>query len=234
MASFVLVPGFWLDASSWDEVVPLLEAAGHDVTALTLPGTQSRDADRSQVTLSDHVEAVLGAIDAAGGPVVLVGSSFAGTLVTIASEERADQVTLAVYVDALPKAVTASDQPAGADVELTWDELTETEQRDLSPELRAHIESVAVPYPARVVREGWDLSGERRFGVRSLVVATGFDQAQLDEWRRDYPDDLADLDRFTDLTVVELPTSHWPQLSKPDDLVRIILDVLSTSSRTGG
>src|SRR5690349_8641554 len=124
MASFVLVPGFWLDASSWDEVVPLLEAAGHDVTALTLPGTQSRDADRSLVTLGHHVDAVVGAIDAAGGPVVLVGSSFAGTLVTIASEERADQVALAVYVDALPKAVTASDQPSGADVEFSWDELT--------------------------------------------------------------------------------------------------------------
>ena len=223
MTSFVLVPGFWLDASSWDAVVPRLEAAGHAVTALTLPGTQSRDADRSPVTLADHVEAVLGAIDGAAEPVVLVGSSFAGTLVTIASEERPEQVTLAVYVDALPKAVTASDQPAGADVDFTWDELTETEQRDLSPELREHIESVAVPYPARVVREGWDLSGERRFGVRSLVVATGFDQAQLEEWKRDYPDDLADLDRFTDLTIVELPTSHWPQLTKPAELTELLL-----------
>jgi len=34
----ILIPGFWLNAASWDGVVPALEAAGHRVRALTLPG----------------------------------------------------------------------------------------------------------------------------------------------------------------------------------------------------
>ena len=42
----ILIPGFWLDASSWDEVVPALRQAGHRVQALTLPGMESKDADR--------------------------------------------------------------------------------------------------------------------------------------------------------------------------------------------
>ena len=47
----ILVPGFWLGAWAWDEVADLLRADGHDVTALTLPGLESTDADRSAITL---------------------------------------------------------------------------------------------------------------------------------------------------------------------------------------
>jgi pimeloyl-ACP methyl ester carboxylesterase len=43
-APIVLVPGFWLGAWAWDEVVDALRADGHDVTALTLPGLESPDA----------------------------------------------------------------------------------------------------------------------------------------------------------------------------------------------
>ena len=42
----ILVPGFWLDASSWEEVTPPLVAAGHAVHLLTLPGLESVNAPR--------------------------------------------------------------------------------------------------------------------------------------------------------------------------------------------
>ena len=45
-APIILVPGFWLGAWAWDEVAEALRADGHDVTALTLPGLDSVDADR--------------------------------------------------------------------------------------------------------------------------------------------------------------------------------------------
>jgi hypothetical protein len=38
----ILIPGFWLDGSSWDEVVPALEQAGHHAHPLTLPGMQAK------------------------------------------------------------------------------------------------------------------------------------------------------------------------------------------------
>jgi hypothetical protein len=53
----VLLPGFSLDGSSWDKVVPSLEQAGHRTHPLTLPGVESTDADRSRITLRDHVNA---------------------------------------------------------------------------------------------------------------------------------------------------------------------------------
>ena len=49
-APIILVPGFWLGAWAWDEVADTLRADGHDVTALTLPGLESADADRSSVS----------------------------------------------------------------------------------------------------------------------------------------------------------------------------------------
>ena len=59
----ILIPGLWLDGSSWDQVVPILEQAGHRAHALTLPGMTSKAADRSGITLRDHLAAVVEAID---------------------------------------------------------------------------------------------------------------------------------------------------------------------------
>ena len=51
----VLIPGFWLDGDSWNEVAAPLRNAGHSIHPLTLPGLESVDADRSGITFQDHV-----------------------------------------------------------------------------------------------------------------------------------------------------------------------------------
>ena len=76
----ILIPGFWLDGSSWDEVRPALERAGHRVRALTLPGLESADAGRDAIHLRDHVDAVVAAVDESSEPVVLVGHSGGGAI----------------------------------------------------------------------------------------------------------------------------------------------------------
>jgi pimeloyl-ACP methyl ester carboxylesterase len=101
----VLIPGLWLDGSSWDEVVPFLQQAGHKTDALTLPGMESRDADRSKITLRDQVEAVVAVIDSfdsADGEVVLVGHSGGGAIAHAAVDARPTRVARVVYVDSLP------------------------------------------------------------------------------------------------------------------------------------
>src|SRR5262245_52320739 len=98
----ILIPGFWLDASSWDEVTPDLERAGHRVRPLTLPGLESQDADRRGVRLGDHVRAVVAAIDEADRPGVLVGHSGGGAVAHAAADARPDRVARVVYVDSVP------------------------------------------------------------------------------------------------------------------------------------
>jgi len=233
MATFVLVRGFWLDASSWRRLVPLLEQRGHRVLLASLPGTGPDD-DRSGVRLADHVEAVLDAVRAADEPVVLVGSSFAGRLVTVVAEEHPELVRALVLVDSAPMPLDpgGSDEPAGDEVPFSWDELSEPEQRDLSPALRAEIEQAAVPFPAQVVRDGWDMSRGRRFAVPVTIVASGFDEAQLEQWRHDYPEVADELDGYEQLQIAWLPTSHWPHLTRPDDLAEILVDVVDETSAT--
>src|ERR671918_1511965 len=98
----ILIPGFWLDASSWDEVKPALEQAGHRVRALTLPGLESKGADRKGVGLRDHVDAVISLIDEIGGSVVLVGHSGGGAIAYAVADARPDRIARVVYVDSGP------------------------------------------------------------------------------------------------------------------------------------
>ena len=91
----ILIPGFWLDGSSWDKVIPALEQAGHRTHSLTLPGMESKDADRSKITLRDHVNAVVEVIDsfhAADSKVVLVGHSGGGAIAHAAVDARPGRV----------------------------------------------------------------------------------------------------------------------------------------------
>src|SRR5947208_4981386 len=101
-APIVLVPGFWLGAWAWDEVAAALRADGHQVAALTLPGLESADADRSSIRLSDHVDAICAAVTAAGGPVVLAVHSGAGASGYAASDRIPEQIAAMVYVDSGP------------------------------------------------------------------------------------------------------------------------------------
>ena len=98
-APIILVPGFWLGAWAWDAVAELLRADGHDVTALTLPGLESVDADRSGIRLSDHVDAICAAIEAADTPVVLAVHSGTGVAGYAASDRLPDRIARMVYVD---------------------------------------------------------------------------------------------------------------------------------------
>src|SRR2546423_9805680 len=98
----VLVPGFWLGAWAWDEVAAALRADGHDVTALTLPGVEAADADRSSITFADHVDAICDAVTATGRPVVLAVHSGAGAPGYAVTDRIPEQIAAMVYVDTGP------------------------------------------------------------------------------------------------------------------------------------
>ncbi len=100
MKTFVLVHGAWHGAWCWYKLAARLRAAGHVVICPDLPGHGLDRMPTSEVTFAAYVERITQALDAASEPVVLVGHSMGGAVVTQATEDRPDRVRHLVYIAA--------------------------------------------------------------------------------------------------------------------------------------
>jgi pimeloyl-ACP methyl ester carboxylesterase len=227
-APIVLVPGFWLGAWAWDEVAAALRADGHDVTAVTLPGLESADTDRSAITMSDHVDAICEAVSAAGAPVVLAVHSGTGFAGYAASDRIPERIAAMVYVDSAPGKGAMDPDFDGVEKPLpTPEELEEEENLDgLSDEQLETFRQRAVPQPGGVLREATVLTNDARLEIPSTVICTGFPSEQVKAYAKEHnPAWLAGLAELRDVTWLDLPTSHWPMWSRPQELAAIIGDV---------
>lgn len=226
-APIILVPGFWLGAWAWDDVVSVLRDDGHDVTALTLPGLESADADRSTITLSDHVDAICDAVTAAGRPVVLAVHSGAGFSGYAASDRVPEQIAAMVYVDTGPgKGAAESDLDAVEKLMPSRESLEQEENLDgLSEEQLETFRQRAVPEPGGVLREAHTFTDNRRLDIPSTVICTGYTSQQYKDAMKEGYAFLAGLAELRDVTWVDLPTSHWPMWSRPKELAAVIGDV---------
>jgi pimeloyl-ACP methyl ester carboxylesterase len=226
-APIVLVPGFWLGAWAWDEVAAALRAGGHDVTAVTLPGLESADADRSAITMSDHVDAICEAVGAAGAPVVLAVHSGAGASGYGASDRIPEQIAAMIYVDSGPAKGPLDPDFGAVEKPLpSREELAEEENLDgLSEEQLETFRRRAVPEPGGVLREAAVLTNDARLDVPSTVICTGYTSEQVKAAVKEGYAWLGGLAELRDVTWVDLPTSHWPMWSRPRELAGIIGDV---------
>jgi pimeloyl-ACP methyl ester carboxylesterase len=224
-APIILVPGFWLGAWAWDEVAALLRADGHDVTALTLPGLESVDADRSSITLADHIDAIVEAVEAASAPVVLALHSATGFSGYAASDRVPDRIGAMVYVDTAPGKGALDPEFEGVEKPFDWKAIEAEENLDgLSEEQKETFRRRAVPEPGGLLREGAELTNDARRDIPSTLICTGFTAAQYQAYAREHPEwaFLAGIPDLRKATWIDLPTSHWPMWSRPRELAEII------------
>ncbi|HEU4808616.1 MAG TPA: alpha/beta hydrolase [Homoserinimonas sp.] len=227
----VLIPGFWLDGNSWNEVAAPLKDAGHTVHALTLPGLESRDADRTGISLRDHVDAVVSVVDSLQPPVVLVGHSGGGAIAHAVVDARPERVARVIYVDSGPlgdgDCINDELPVVGDEVPLPdWSEFEDADLTDLDDGLREKFRAIAIPEPVRVTSDRQQLGDERRYDVPVTVICCEFSSDELKKWMSDGAPYFAELAKVKDATLVDLPTGHWPQLTKPRELASVILDVV--------
>lgn len=100
MSTYVLIHGSWHGAWCWYKIIPLLERAGHKAIALDLPGhgrdwTAARD-----VSLQNYVESVCDVLDTQAEPVILVGHSRGGIVISQTAEQRPEKIRTLVYLSA--------------------------------------------------------------------------------------------------------------------------------------
>jgi pimeloyl-ACP methyl ester carboxylesterase len=225
-APIILAPGFWLGAWAWDEVAAALRADGHDVTALTLPGLDSADTDRSLITLTDHVEAICAAIREAPAPVVLAVHSATGYAGYAASDRMPERIAAMVYVDSGPGKGAMDAEFEGVDKPMVWEELKAEENLDgLSEEQLDAFRRRALPQPGGVLREAVELTNDARLDVPSTMICTGYTSQEYRDAVEQGYGWLAGLKELRTVTWVDLPTSHWPMWSRPRELAAIIGDV---------
>ena len=228
-AHVVLVPGFWLGAWAWDEVVAHLHEHGVAALALTLPGLEPDHPDRGSVRLEDHVTAIEQALALApqGARTVLVAHSGAAVPATVALDRHVDEVDHVVWVDTAPVVdgyvmdpdVEGSERPLSAQYD---EELEQGSMAGLSEEQLATFRERAVPQPVGSMRDAVSLTDERRLDVPGTIVCTAFSAADYRSYaERDMPF-LQGLLQHRRLELVDLPTGHWPMWSRPAELADLI------------
>ena len=112
MATFVMVHGAWHGGWCFDALRPLIEARGHAMIAPDLPGMGGSDAELAACTLTGWGDFIADICRSAAGagPVILVGHSRGGIVISTAAEAAPDAITALVYVCAvlLPDGVSRS------------------------------------------------------------------------------------------------------------------------------
>ena len=221
----ILVAGLWLDGSSWDAVVPVLRGRGHHPVPLTLPGQGDGSAS---ATLDDQVAAVVAAVDAASDKPMVVGHSAACTLAWLAADARPDRVAHVVLIGGWPardgeRYANYLECQDGVMPFPGWEPYEGPDSADLDEETRRRIAAAAIPVPEGVAKGVVRLTDERRFDVPVTLVCPEFTPAQARAWID--AGNAPELTKVSRLDLVDLDSGHWPMVSRPVGLGRLLSDV---------
>lgn len=100
MSAFLLIHGAWHGGWCWHKVLARLRAAGHRAAAPDLPSLGRDRTPVENVSLGSWTDSVCAQLDAHDEPVILVGHSRAGALISATAEARPDKIRLLVYLAA--------------------------------------------------------------------------------------------------------------------------------------
>jgi pimeloyl-ACP methyl ester carboxylesterase len=215
--SIVFSHGIWADASCFQKLIPTLQAEGHEVMA----------AQYGLDTLKGDVDGTIRNFGRVSGPIVLVGHSYGGTVITHAGVDP--RVAALVYIAALGPDETETSQSIQAKFPTTevFKNIDVADGRvwlksgtgvpcfagDLSPEEQGVVYATAYPPAA-------DLFTQTHEGIAWRSKPSWYVVAAED--RAVHPD----LQRFCakrmGATTIELKSSHVPMLSRPREVLEVI------------
>jgi len=234
METFILVHGAWHGGWCWYKVIPLLEKEGHRVEALDMPGHGRDKTPISEITFESYVQSVCGIIDAQSEPVILVGHSWGGHIITQVAEYRPEKVKLLVYLTAflvasgepllqlgkesilMPNVIVSEDQSCTT---VRADAVKEVFYHDCSDEDVALAKLLLVPQ-ARVSPALSNIT-EHNFGRIPRVYIECLQDVAITPSRQK--------EMYTRLPcqkVISMNTSHSPFFSAPVELAKNLLSLI--------
>ncbi|MEM9393220.1 MAG: alpha/beta fold hydrolase [Pseudomonadota bacterium] len=236
--TYVLVHGAFQDASGWAQVADALRSEGHTVTAIDLPGRDAEGAAAQAITLQDHIDATVAAVGAADEPVILVGHSFGGMIISGAAEAAPDRIERLVYLAAyVPQSGESMEKLALSDKDNSFQETTFVIAKDYShatllPEHQVQVfaqdatDDQAATLQASMIREPLApmatpvvLTDESFGSVKKAYVRT------LDDRTVSTPLQNMMIDRAGISVVRDIQSGHAPYLTQPEALAAALLDL---------
>lgn len=228
MATFVLIHGAYQGGWIWQPVASRLRAAGHTVYAPTLDGcAERRQALRAGITTETHAQEIADLLffeDLQN--VVLVGTSSGGMVMARAAEQARARVARVVFADALAllngeKIIDIVKQPAALNTDLgrgpTKEDAAGRMFKNLEPKVRDWAAARVTLHPIGcfaspvVLDSFWQQSWQA-----SVLYCSGAPNPGEAHIRR-----TADMLKGR-WHVID--TGHYPMLSTPDQLTKIILE----------
>ncbi len=237
MSTFVLVHGSWHGAWCWYKVIARLQAAGHRVIA---PDLQSLGADKTplaEVTLKSWTDTVVAALDCADEPVILVGHSRGGILISEAAQARPERVRTLVYLCAFllqdGEALLAvsgmdPDSALAGNLVIVQDQRSATVKDEVidmafyggcDANDRALARTLLLPEPLLPLTTPLHLTTERFGRVPRVYIECLQDRAITPAMQRRM------IDASPCQRVISMNSDHSPFFSAPDELVNHLLSV---------
>lgn len=234
MASVVLAHGAWSAAWAWKKMRPLLRAAGHDFFSPTYTGLGERaHLANPDIDLDTHIQDVLAVIEFEDlKDVTLLGHSYGGMVATGVADKAPDRIARIVYIDAFapangqslfdlvgPKAEGNMRKGAEKDGD-GWKLPLNPMPPDTSPEDSAWAVPRRRPQPIKTFEQKISLTGAA-MPPRHYIYA-----------KKNGPGDV--FRQFGERakseagwTYYELDASHNPHITCPDDLMKLLSDIMA-------
>ena len=219
VSNIVLVHGAFADGSSWSKVIPILQTRGYNVIAVQNPLT----------SFADDVAATKRAIAEADGPVLLVGHSYGGMVISEAGKDQ--KVVGLLYVAALvpedgqnvndvnaalPLTAVGPEfklSPEGF-LSLSLKGINEFFAQDVSPDERKVIYATQVTWAVSATQEKvFNPAWKSKPSWYIVATKDGMINPELERYKA----------KLINATTVELTTSHVPMVSKPKKVAEFII-----------
>jgi pimeloyl-ACP methyl ester carboxylesterase len=157
---------------------------------------------------------------------MVVGHSAACSLAWLAADARPGKISKVAMIGGFPssdgEAYFDSSFPTqdGAMPFPGWGEFEGPDSADLDDAAKRAFASAAIPVPEGVTRGVIRLADERRYDVPVVLVCPEFTPAQAREWVEQ--GEVPELAKSKNVSFLDIDSGHWPMISAPADLARLL------------